>query len=102
MGIFFAFLSLLDILAGGLIFLKGFYFSSFPLYLGYIILGKGLWSVFSSIMARYYYDWMGIVDILAGVSLILIFYKISILPFQIIAIIVILKGLYCFFTSLSF
>ncbi|MEM5802332.1 MAG: hypothetical protein QXQ18_03040 [Candidatus Aenigmatarchaeota archaeon] len=101
MGLFFAFLSLLDILAGILIFIQDFpIFHSLFLYLGYIILTKGIWSVFSSIAAQYYLDWMGIVDIFAGSSLLFIFYKIPILPFHIIGVLAILKGIYSFLLSL--
>lgn len=54
----------------------------------------------SSVAAGYYYDWMGALDFIVGITLLLIFYG-TIFPFiWIIGVAQIFKGLYTIVSSI--
>lgn len=61
-------LGILDIIAT--VALATDYLSGIAFYLGVIMLIKGLLSVGGSIASKYFLDWMGAVDLVAGVLLI--------------------------------
>jgi len=83
-------LSLLDIIAG--IYLL-FGIKTFVSIIGIFILLKGLASVFGSVVSKFYFDIMGIIDITIGLCLI---FSLSI---NVLAFIIIIKGLFCIITS---
>jgi hypothetical protein len=87
------FLSLLDILTGiCLAFsLKGVIISI----IGTLVLVKGIFSLIGSIGTRYYFDWMGWVDLISGIMLI---FGIFVHWFWILPVI---KGLYSMIFSFS-
>ncbi len=84
-------LSLVDITAG--IFLLFKIFPELAFWLGIIILLKGVSSVVGSIFSKYFLDWMGFIDLIAGILLI---FNLSI-PW--IWILPILKGSYTLILS---
>ena len=66
--------------------------------LGIFILLKGLWSYFTAAAAGFYYDWLGMIDALAGSSILLTLFRISSPIFLWIGIGLMLKGLFTFIT----
>jgi hypothetical protein len=73
----------------------------FIIYFAYMILIKGIISVFTSFPLGFF-DWMGILDTLAGIVLILISYGVDFHIFYIFAVIYSFKAAYCLFrTSLN-
>ena len=83
---------LLDLLAGILLAfsITGF-FSTFFIYFAII---KGIWSIISSVITGYYYDWMGLTDLLIGIGLLLLNFGISHPFFMFVGAVMILKGIY--------
>lgn len=63
-------------------------------YIGIVILVKGLWSVFSSFLAKFYFDNLGWIDIVSGTTLMLLFYGKDISFFWIFGIAILVKGLW--------
>ena len=90
-------LSVIDLL-GAVLILNGpktFLIGSFIIYFAYMLLIKGLLSVTSSISSNYYFDWLGVTDVIAGIVLILLSYNVSFDFFQIIGYWVLFKACYC-------
>jgi uncharacterized membrane protein HdeD (DUF308 family) len=87
-------LGLIEIFAGLLIFFRSFPIFEIFLWLGLVYVLKGIWSMASSAAARYYYDWMGAVDLLVAASLLLIYAGYTSGFFLIIALLAIAKGIY--------
>ena len=91
-------LSILDIFSG-LILLTYSSLLLFHNFIGYMAaysLFKGLLSFLSSIGMGYYFDWMGIIDVIAGVILLLLMWGFSFGFIQTVGAIAMLKGAYCF------
>ena len=84
-------LSLIDIVAG--IFLLFKIFPGLAFWLGIIILLKGISSVVGSIFSKYFFDWMGFIDLIVGILLI---FNLSVPWFWILPI---LKGSYTLILS---
>ena len=57
-------LSIIDVVAGGFLLLHAPVFAN---YFAFIFLIKGLFSLLSSWSMRYFFDWMGIVDVIVGI-----------------------------------
>ncbi len=95
-------LSIVDIIIGLMIAYPTFIlFTSIVIfYTSLIYVGKGLWSIFSSLAGGYYYDWMGVLDVVYGAALFAIYSGISNGIFYWIGIIAIVEGIYSFFRSL--
>ena len=90
-------LGIIDIIAGIAIVLGNVGLigpGSFVFYLAVFMLLKGLWSVFTSAASGFFFDIMGILDILAAIALFLINAVIVSDIFYWFAGILILKGLY--------
>ncbi len=86
-------LSVLDMLAGFLILIRndfGFVLFGFGLFL----LIKGAYSFFTAVSSGYWLDWMGAVDMLAGICLMLIYVGFGPAAFLTVGGIVIAKGAY--------
>ncbi len=86
-------LSVLDMLAGFIILIRpsaGFALFGF----GLIILIKGAYSFLTAVAANYWFDWMGLIDIIAGICLMLIYVGFKPAAFLTIGGIVIAKGAY--------
>lgn len=94
------FLGLLDTLSGTFIVYPNLLPGAIGFMAAYSLL-KGGFSWIISIGAGYYTDWMGTVDIIAGLTLLLMFFQISFSFFFILGIVAALKGLYCFVSSLA-
>jgi len=60
-------LSLLDILAGLLLLFRISFLASV---VGIIVLLKGISSVLGSIISRNFFDWMGLIDLVVGLTLV--------------------------------
>ena len=84
------FLAALDILVGVFILLKPEIF--LVKILIYMILVKGIFSIISNIATGFYFDIMGILDILAGLCLIGVFNGWSFFVFPVIGVLMIVKG----------
>ncbi len=76
-------LTIFPVHSGGLLF-----------YIGLIALFKGLWSIITAAAAGFYFDILGVFDLLAGVFLLLLINGIVFGFFIYIGILVILKALY--------
>lgn len=94
-------LSVLDIFSSLVII-----FPSFPIfspllvfYLALFLIAKGFWSITTSIAGGFYFDFMGGIDLIAGVVLFLMYSGVA-LPFWIFGIILLLKGIYSALFSL--
>jgi hypothetical protein len=72
---------------------------AFVIYFAYMILIKGVISALVSFPAGFF-DWMGILDIIAGIVLILISYGVNFQVFYIFAIIYSFKAIYCLFRTI--
>ena len=86
-------LSVLDLLAGFLIIIRkdfGFVVLGFGLFM----LIKGAYSFFTAVSSGYWLDWMGAVDMLAGICLMLIYVGFGPAALVTIGGIVIAKGAY--------
>lgn len=92
-------LSILDVFSG-LILLTYSSILFFHNFVGYMVaysLFKGMISFLSSIGMGYYFDWMGIIDIIIGFMLLLLMWGFSFSFIQTIGAVAILKGMYSFF-----
>ena len=67
-------------------------------WLGLMMLIKGINSLVSSFLAKYFYDWLGFLDFLTGLALVCLHYEI-ILPFKVIGILELIKAFYCLVQS---
>jgi hypothetical protein len=61
---------------------------------------KGIFSLLSSIGIGYYFDWMGIIDMITGIMLLLLMWGFYFNFIQTIGIVASLKGLYCLLRGL--
>ena len=86
-------LSVLDMLAGFLMLIQK-HFGIALLLLGILMLVKGAYSFFSAVSSGYWLDWMGAVDMVAGISLMLIYAGFSSAVLITIGGIVVAKGAY--------
>jgi len=68
--------------------------------IGIFLVGKGIWSILSSIAFHYFFDWMGWTDVVGGVALLLIHFKIPFKLSSFVGILLLLKGLYCLIRTL--
>jgi len=89
-------LSIIDLLAGSLLLFNLHFFLN---YITAIVALKGLFSIFSSLGAGYWFDWMGFVDILTAIALLLFSFGVPATFFTTIAWIIIFKGIYCLIRS---
>lgn len=85
-------LSIIDLAAGTLLLLNLHFFLN---YITAIMALKGLFSIFSSFGAGFWFDWMGFVDILTAIALLLFSFGVPAGFFTTIAWIIIFKGIYC-------
>ena len=93
------FFALLDFLGGAAILSKSF--AILLLYLAYAHLIKGGFSLFGSILSGYFFDWMGALDVIGGIVLILMNFNINLGFFPTIGWLLILKGTYTFIRWLA-
>lgn len=93
---FIAILGTLDVIVGLIVYTGTSFLPHGLLYaIAMIYIGKGLWSFFTSILASYFYDWMGALDFFAGLSLYLAMSGIILGLNTWLGAFMILKGLYC-------
>jgi len=84
-------LSVIDILAGGFLLVSAPVFAN---YLAFIFLAKGLFSLLSSFSMRYFFDWMGFIDVIVGIAFGLMSFGMFFGSYSFIGWIVLLKGIY--------
>jgi len=84
-------LSAVDVVAGGFLLVNAPVFAN---YFAFIFLIKGLFSFLSSWSMRYFFDWMGIVDIVVGVVFGLMSFGLFFGFYSTVGWIVLLKGIY--------
>lgn len=94
------FISMLEVIAGALVYFHWFPWHPIFTYMSIFYLLKGIWSIVSSIASGFFYDWMGALDFITGIALMLIFYGTILDFFWIIGVAHILKGLYSLIFSL--
>jgi len=95
-------LSLIDILAGALLYLSSGVVSISSvllLFVGVLVFVKGLWSLFSSFSVGNYLEWMGAIDFVGGLSLLFIFFKLFTIVHLFLCVLL-LKGIYSLSLSL--
>jgi len=94
-------LAIVDIFSGLLLYFHPSFLVKPFFYLGVICLTKGGWSVLSSFIQRFFFDILGFLDILAGLFLILLYNNISFAFFPVFGIMIMLKGLWTMFFSIT-
>jgi len=97
-----AFLSVIDIF-GGLFVINNHMFlfvKNFITYFVFYFILKGFWSLATSLGSGYLFDWLGVIDLLLGIILLLMGNNISFGFFYIIGWAEIAKGGYCFLRAL--
>jgi hypothetical protein len=86
-------LSVIDMFSGSLLLLNLKFFLN---YIAGIMLLKGAFSILSSLGIGYWFDWMGAVDVISGVAILLFAFGLPASIFTNLAWIVIFKGIYSF------
>jgi len=97
-----AFLSVIDIF-GGLFAVNNHMFlfvKNFITYFVFYFILKGFWSLATSLGSGYLFDWLGVIDLLLGIILLLMSNNINLGFFYVIGWAEIAKGGYCFLRSL--
>ena len=87
----------MDIISGLAIITR---FSPLFLVFGLVLLFKGVWSVYSSFSQQFYFEIMGGIDVIAGASLLLMYYGIYREFFVVVGVFVILKGAVSYFLTI--
>lgn len=97
-----AFLSMIDIFGGLLVINQHmFQFSKgLIIYFTFYFILKGFWSLGTSIGSGYLFDWLGVIDLVIGIVLLLMNNNIQLSFFYLIGWAEIFKGGYCFLRSL--
>ena len=94
-------LAIIDILSGIFLFSHANFLARFVFYLGIICLMKGGWSLLTALTSKFYFDFLGLLDVIVGVSL-LLFHSGHILAFfTVIGIMMTVKGIWSIFFSIS-
>jgi hypothetical protein len=104
MNLFLLFLGIIDALCASIIYFgPGLpLIGAYSIYFAYMILVKGILSIFTSFPLGFF-DWMGILDVLAGIIILLISFGIDFQIFHIFAILYIFKVAYVLIrTTLNF
>lgn len=94
---FIAILGILDIIAGGLLMLNGVISleaSTFVLYLMIIMFLKSVYSIGSAVANGFFFDFMGYLDLISAILLLLAFWGISFDPFFWVGLLILVKGIY--------
>jgi len=94
-------LAFIDILSGIFLFSHPGFLVRLVFYLGIICLMKGGWSLMTALTSKFYFDFLGFLDVIAGASLILIHFNHIFAFFTIIGIMMIVKGIWSMFFSVS-
>ena len=94
-------LAIVDVLSGILIIFHPAFLSNLLLYLGLICLAKGGWSLIAALTSKFYFDFLGLLDLVSGVFLILLYYKFTLPLLTVIGIMIILKGVWSMFFSIT-
>lgn len=92
-------LGILDIVVGGAIWWAsggGLGGATILIFLGVVWFLKGLWSILSAASAGFFFDVLGVFDLIAGIFLMLGYLGLGFGFFIYMAILMILKGLYSF------
>ena len=89
-------IGIMDIISGIIIyFSRGWNLTSnrFILFFMFFYFSLGIWTLATNIAKRKYYEWRGIIDIIIAISFTLIYYGNVYSIFQIIGIVIALKGI---------
>ncbi len=100
---FLAILGMLDILGGIILAISGFIpytGSGFVFTLGIVFIMKGIFSYLTAAAKGFFLDLMGVLDLIAGIMLVLATWGILIFFFPYIGILLIIKGVYSFVMGL--
>lgn len=84
-------LGIIDAVAGGFLLVNAPVFAN---YFAFIFIIKGLFSILSSFSMRYFFDWMGYVDVVVGIVFGLMSFGLFFGFYSTIGWIVLLKGIY--------
>jgi len=94
-------LAIVDIFSGSLLYFHPSFLVRPFFYLGVICLTKGGWSLITSIAQRFYFDILGLLDIIAGLFLIMLYNGVSFPFFSVFGIMIILKGIWTMLFSIT-
>lgn len=94
-------LALFDIASGILLYFHPAFALNLFIYFSIICLAKGGWSILSAIISRFYFEFLGILDVIVGVFLFMLSRGMSFSFFSIFGVIIILKGIWSMFFSLA-
>lgn len=93
----------MDILAGiSILYPHSFLFGLlFYFYLALFHFFKGGWSILASLAGNFYFDILGIIDVVTGIAMFALYSEIDFAFFWIIGVIILLKGLWSFLFSFA-
>jgi hypothetical protein len=94
-------LAIIDIFSGVLTYFHPGFLVRPYLYLAILCFIKGGWSFIAAVGSHFYFDILGFIDIIVGICLLLMYYNVT-FPFSsTIGIIMILKGIWSLFFSIT-
>ena len=87
--------ALVDII-GGLILISSFVsiFKILLFYFGWIIFVKGAWTLFNSFRTHFYFDYLGLIDVICGATMLLLFFGWSLSFLWFFGILILIKGIW--------
>lgn len=94
-------LAVFDVLSGILLYFHPSFAAGLLIYFSIICLAKGGWSILSAVISRFYFEFLGLLDVVVGIFLFMLSRGISLPFFSIFGIIIILKGIWSMFFSVA-
>ena len=94
-------LALVDIAAGILLYFHPGFLPKLFLYFAIFCLAKGGWSILSAIVSKFYFEFLGLLDVAVGVFLFLLYNNISFPFFYVFGIMLVLKGIWSMFFAVT-
>lgn len=94
-------LAIIDIVAGIFLYFHPSFLYRPYLWLSVICLIKGGWSLVTSAAHRFYFDLLGLLDVVVGISLLLFYNNVTFPFFYIFGVAIILKGVWTMFFAVA-
>src|SRR4030042_5269255 len=90
-------LAIFDIASGVLLYFHPALVPKLFIYFAVVCLAKGGWSILSAFVSKFYFEFLGILDVIVGIFLLMLYKGISFSFFPMFGIIIILKGIWSLF-----
>lgn len=94
-------LAFADVLSGIFLFFHPTFWFRLFLYLGVLSISKGGWSLITAISSHFYFDFLGLLDVIGGLALLLFYYNLTFPLLTVFGIMMMAKGLWSLFFSIS-